>query len=139
MVVTLCLGYTYLWVDRYCINQHEDMPRQHQIDQMDIIYSRAEVTIVAAAGDGGNDGLPGLSRKAPPSRPMVEVGDVILTPFSQQSRRRNKSIKVELSWLDLLRIPALQPLPRLHRRAYFLDLLNHVLLEGSRMPWQCHS
>jgi hypothetical protein len=63
------LGYRYLWVDRYCIDQSATEKKMVQILQMDRIYKNAELTIVAAAGDGPKHGLPGIStaRKLQPS------------------------------------------------------------------------
>jgi hypothetical protein len=59
--VTLDIGFQYLWVDRYCINQDDLWDKRVQIDQMDQIYSNAEVTIIAAAGEGPDFGLPGVA------------------------------------------------------------------------------
>jgi hypothetical protein len=57
---TLKLGYTKLWVDFYCINQNDEIHVATQIAQMDMIYSKSEATIVAAACKTPHDGLPGL-------------------------------------------------------------------------------
>jgi len=59
--VTLALGYEYLWVDQYCINQKDRADKHDQVRQMDKIYSGAQVTIVAAAGTDASYGLPGAS------------------------------------------------------------------------------
>jgi hypothetical protein len=62
MTVTLQLGFKVLWIDKYCINQdtteHEIMA---QLASMDMIYQGGLVTIVAAAGDDADFGLPGVS------------------------------------------------------------------------------
>lgn len=67
MEVTQKLGLDYLWVDRYCIPQHDKEKKQYQIKNMHRIYRRAHFTIVAAAGDRPECGLPGVSstRKLP--------------------------------------------------------------------------
>lgn len=59
----VCLGIreTYLWVDSLCIIQDDPVIQKHQIDIMDTIYSQAVLTIVAAAGDHADSGLPGVS------------------------------------------------------------------------------
>ncbi|KAF7936750.1 hypothetical protein BELL_1188g00020 [Botrytis elliptica] len=60
--VTEALGYQYLWVDRYCIDQNPNSPHmQSMINQMDLVYSNARATIVAASGSSASDGLPGIS------------------------------------------------------------------------------
>ena len=57
---TTQLGFRYLWVDRYCIDQAS--PSKHlQIHNMDLIYGCASVTIVNAAGDDSDCSLPGVS------------------------------------------------------------------------------
>ena len=69
MIVTLELGWQYLWVDRYCIDQNDE-EKHFQISQMDKVYLCAVITIVAAAGKSANYGLPGVSntlRRAQPS------------------------------------------------------------------------
>jgi hypothetical protein len=61
MSITKVLGLRYLWIDRYCIDQGNDTEKQIQIQQMDLIYQHAFVTIVAAAGTDPHFGLPGVS------------------------------------------------------------------------------
>ncbi|KAK7964485.1 HET-domain-containing protein [Apiospora saccharicola] len=58
------LGYKYLWVDRYCIDQ-DATHQQHIFNQMHRIYSGASVTIIAAAGNDAEHGLPGVSVRRP--------------------------------------------------------------------------
>ena len=60
ITVTLKLGWRYLWVDRLCINQRDDADKHSQIGQMDLIFSGASVTLVAAAGLDADFGLPGV-------------------------------------------------------------------------------
>ncbi|KAL0473794.1 heterokaryon incompatibility protein domain-containing protein [Neurospora intermedia] len=59
--VTMNLGYRYLWVDRYCIPQDNAKAKQRQIQNMGKIYSRSALTIIAAAGEDSEYGLPGVS------------------------------------------------------------------------------
>ncbi|KFA71931.1 hypothetical protein S40288_06728 [Stachybotrys chartarum IBT 40288] len=61
IVVTKTLGLDYLWVDRICIDQSDDDKMLHQIRQMDLIYAKASLTIIAAAGNGPDHGLPGVN------------------------------------------------------------------------------
>ncbi|KAF2821120.1 HET-domain-containing protein [Ophiobolus disseminans] len=63
MTVTLALGFRYIWVDRYCIDQDNDVERHQQICMMDRIYSDARLTIIAAAGSDAGYGLPGVSTR----------------------------------------------------------------------------
>lgn len=68
MVVTRKLGFRYLWIDRYCINQQDAGIKHQQIQQMWDIYASASITLIATAGDGPNHGLPGVSLPRPPDR-----------------------------------------------------------------------
>ncbi|KAI8658012.1 hypothetical protein NCS57_01181700 [Fusarium keratoplasticum] len=61
--VTKALGFHYLWVDQYCINQTDLVVKMRQINQMDQVFGQAELTIVAACGDSAAYGLPGVSHR----------------------------------------------------------------------------
>ncbi|KAF2122601.1 heterokaryon incompatibility protein-domain-containing protein [Lophiotrema nucula] len=79
--VTKMLGYRFLWVDRYCINQSDLLERFSQIDQMDAIYENADLTIVAGAGKDDRYGLPGTGTARSPNRtpqPSAQLGDLML-------------------------------------------------------------
>ncbi|PKS10643.1 hypothetical protein jhhlp_002398 [Lomentospora prolificans] len=56
------LGFRYLWIDRYCIAQHDNKLKHRQIQQMRIIYRNGELCIVALDDDAEEAGLPGISR-----------------------------------------------------------------------------
>lgn len=60
VLVTKTLGLGYLWVDKHCINQEDSKHKDEQIAMMDQIYERANVTIIAAAGQDAHAGLPGV-------------------------------------------------------------------------------
>ena len=63
---TRMLGYDYLWVDRYCIDQTDPREVHSMVGKMDLIYSGSEVTIVAAAGRDESAGLPGMPGNSTP-------------------------------------------------------------------------
>jgi hypothetical protein len=63
ILATKKLGYRYLWVDRYCIPQEDNNERRQQIYQMDLVYSRAQATIIAVAGEDPSFGLPGVGSR----------------------------------------------------------------------------
>lgn len=54
------LGWNYLWVDRYCIDQNDDDDKSEQISRMGEIYKGFIITIIAAAGDDDEFGLLGV-------------------------------------------------------------------------------
>lgn len=64
------IGFRFLWVDRYCINQDN-------AEEMHIIYEDAGITIIAGAGEGPEFGLPGVSTPRHPQS-KVQVGDYML-------------------------------------------------------------
>jgi hypothetical protein len=61
MKVVRRLGYRYLWVDRYCINQNNAAEKHTQIRDMGRIYANAVATIVAVGGNDSEAGLPGVT------------------------------------------------------------------------------
>jgi hypothetical protein len=75
--VALKLGYQYLWVDRYCINQSDIDEKKLQISQMDRIYINAQITIIAVAGNGPSYGLPGINSKERKEQPSLRIGERI--------------------------------------------------------------
>ncbi|CAN9372662.1 unnamed protein product [Alternaria sp. RS040] len=66
--VTLQLGYSYIWIDRYCIDQQNDAEKHRLIMNMGAVYRGATLTIIAAAGDSPHSGLPGIN--GTPRRPQ---------------------------------------------------------------------
>jgi hypothetical protein len=61
MRVTLGLRFRYLWVDRYCIDQHDADQKHQQIANMGNIYAGATLTLVVAGSTDPDIGLPGVS------------------------------------------------------------------------------
>lgn len=59
MHVTKKLGYRYLWVDKYCIDQSNELIKMIQIGMMDKIYESSTATLVAAHGTNESVGLAG--------------------------------------------------------------------------------
>ncbi|OPB45444.1 hypothetical protein A0O28_0076540 [Trichoderma guizhouense] len=92
MAVTRAMGFRYLWVDRYCIDQNNSTVEHGQIRQMDAIYSNAEVTIIAAAGQDENYGLSGVGRHRPATQ-MVHIGDVAVVWTLKDPQAAIKSSK----------------------------------------------
>ncbi|KAI0884771.1 heterokaryon incompatibility protein-domain-containing protein [Annulohypoxylon maeteangense] len=60
MVLTREMGVDYLWIDRLCVIQDSDADKAVQIPQMDLVYSHATMSIVAACGTA-LDGLAGIN------------------------------------------------------------------------------
>ena len=79
MHVTLQLGFTYLWVDRHCINQNDEAIMKEQLHTMDMLYRNAELTIIAAAGSNSSFGLPGVRGQSRVAQPCSKIKGHILT------------------------------------------------------------
>ncbi|RDA91976.1 hypothetical protein CP533_1370 [Ophiocordyceps camponoti-saundersi (nom. inval.)] len=70
------LDFHFLWVDSICIIQDCQEDKDQQLRLMGEIYTHASLTIVAAAGDNCNAGIPGLrpgSRSCP--QPAALISD----------------------------------------------------------------
>ncbi|CAI9625383.1 unnamed protein product [Alternaria burnsii] len=61
MIATLQLCFRYLWVDRYCIDQHSTTQKHQQIVNMGKIYAGATLTFIAAGDTDHTLGIPGVS------------------------------------------------------------------------------
>jgi hypothetical protein len=74
MKITINLGFRYLWVDKYCINQDPNcIDLQTQLGAMDLIYHAAAVTIIAAAGDDSDSGLPGVGSRSRVAHSSIKI------------------------------------------------------------------
>ena len=78
ILATKKLGWQYLWVDRFCIDQHDQKIKDEQINTMDEIYRGAVLTIIAAAGLDDNLGLPGVGDTPRKPQPYTAVGETPL-------------------------------------------------------------
>jgi hypothetical protein len=77
---TKLVGYRFLWVDSLCIVQDDGVDLTAQIPNMHLVYGCASVTIVAAAGQDANSGLPGIrgrEREAFPTLVAEGVPDLV--------------------------------------------------------------
>ncbi|KAM0351099.1 hypothetical protein ACHAPU_002881 [Fusarium lateritium] len=91
IIVALELGIGHIWIDRYCVPQQECPEKLEQIQKMHEIYREADLTIVSAAGDGPEYGLPGISTprtKAPSVNVRVGSRQIVSTGTSAQGAIR---------------------------------------------------
>ncbi|KAK8115713.1 hypothetical protein PG984_012215 [Apiospora sp. TS-2023a] len=78
MTVASGLGFTYIYVDAFCLVQDDANDKREQLAIMGKIYANATVCIVAASGESAHSGLPGLSS---PRKPQIE--GQTLWPYGQ--------------------------------------------------------
>ncbi|KAK8130633.1 hypothetical protein PG999_003013 [Apiospora kogelbergensis] len=124
--VALELGYQYLWVDRYCIDQSSDMAvKQQQLQSMHKVYANAHVTLVMAAGRDASSGLAGATRCRPRvAMPCARVKGHILTCIPPEpSEQTLSSAWAERGWTYQEGLFA-------HRRLFFSE---------REMSYECQS
>ncbi|KAI0435166.1 heterokaryon incompatibility protein-domain-containing protein [Xylaria sp. FL1042] len=83
IVTANSLGYEWLWVDRVCIDQNSYGEKAKLIPYMRDIYAAAHLTIVAACGEGAEDGLlgaQGTPRKS--DKPLIIGPSIAVLPVS---------------------------------------------------------
>ncbi|PVH77437.1 HET-domain-containing protein [Cadophora sp. DSE1049] len=96
LLVTQNLGFRYLWIDRYCINQHDKAETSAQLQAMGSIYRNSQLTIIAAAGHDPSYGLPGVGKQHRRPLPSTQINgmylrairriDQVVTPSRWNSR-----------------------------------------------------
>lgn len=79
--VTKTLGFQYLWVDKFCIDQNDAATKHEQIKQMGAIYENAELTIIAAAGADETHGLPGAGKRPATPQNIARFGGMSVIPM----------------------------------------------------------
>ena len=152
IAVTKALGYEYLWVDKYCIEQESDDDKHHQISQMDLVYQAADLTIIAAAGKDADAGLPGVLDTPRNQQPVVEIGDfVIINSMPHPHDTIAKSKWSTRAWTLQEAVLSRRRLAFTPDQTYFeCDAMNccESLLEDrlllhskfkDRAKWYCHS
>jgi hypothetical protein len=100
MQVVKLLSMQYLWVDRYCIRQNDAFDKHNQIAKMDLVFKRAGLTIIAAAGSSPDHGLPGLgmsSRSAQVSGKLANRMMLLVPPHPTE--RVKKSHWMTRGWV----------------------------------------
>lgn len=120
LVVADKLGFQYIWIDRYCIDQDNKRETHAQIQQMGLIYGQAEVTIIAAAGRNPEHGLPGVTT-ARAENTLFKFGQHRLRPLWQSSENLvSQSVWMTRAW-------TYQECILSRRRLFFTS--QHVFLE----------
>ena len=99
ILVVKGLGFQYLWIDRYCIAQDSENEKHSQIQNMNMIYGHAEVTIIAAAGENPSYGLPGVNQRRRTSQSYAKVrGYTLVSTLSPPQREVESSRRATRAW-----------------------------------------
>ena len=67
------LGCRYLWIDALCVIQDDPAHLKANVGAMDKVYAGAWLTIIAAAGDNADGGLPGVYPDLPRAERQLRV------------------------------------------------------------------
>jgi hypothetical protein len=81
-----------------CINQDNALEKHTQIQNMDYIYSRAELTIIAAAGKDPHYGLPGVSSTHRIPQKYISIGDIELVQIVLDEPALQDSLWASRAW-----------------------------------------
>ncbi|KAI1189450.1 heterokaryon incompatibility protein-domain-containing protein [Nemania serpens] len=130
--VTEMLGIRFLWIDQACIDQQNQDEKYKQIQNMDAIYSNAEITLVATSQRYTHDGLPGA-----PGRPREPSDGILLAHGEYVIRsvpRHPEELVGDLEWST--RAWTYQEGLCSRRNLYFTD---HELFYECRCSRQCES
>ncbi|KAI0508340.1 HET-domain-containing protein [Xylaria bambusicola] len=118
------MGVDYLWVDRLCVIQDSDADKAIQLPQMDLVYSGAALTIVAASGTS-LDGLAGLNN----------------TP--RTITQRTAHVTENLSVMNVLRLDAAYQASAWRTRGWtFQEGLcsrRSIVITSDQVFWSCES
>jgi hypothetical protein len=76
IMATMYLGYRYLWVDAYCIDQESIDDKRGQIEQMDAIYSNSVATLITPRAKDPSARVPGVKNRTSGSGKdgLVKIG-----------------------------------------------------------------
>ncbi|KAI1082285.1 heterokaryon incompatibility protein-domain-containing protein [Whalleya microplaca] len=125
------IGYQYLWVEVLCIDQSSKHDKEKIVSKMDLIYSSADLTIIAASSQGALPGVGGI--------PRIKQDVLELNSFEQgKGGTRNDEVIIFTSPINIVKhIQAsswysrgwcFQEAILSSRRLYFTD--HEMLFEG---------
>jgi len=129
LIATRKLGFRHLWVDRYCIPQDNAEEKHSQIKNMGRIYAQCVLTIICAAGDGPDLGLPGVGATKRIPQPTLRWGkEELVYCFTKGSRRDVHSSKWNSrGWTYQEGLLARRRLVFTERQAYFQCQAMHQI------------
>ncbi|KAK3486910.1 HET-domain-containing protein [Neurospora hispaniola] len=137
MVVVKRLGQQYLWVDQYCIDQHNDQDKHAQIKNMDRIYEGSHATIVAFSGVDSSSGLPGVSSIPRTRQHRFTSSKVTLLGFTPPITRQplDASIWMKRGWTFQEALLSRRLLIFTQEQVYFLCSRGWWVESCTRRSW----
>jgi hypothetical protein len=131
---TLRLNQRFLWVDRYCIDQSNAQEKHDQIANMDSIYSYANLTIVAAAGNGMASGLPGVDATMRKPQPRLRIGqETVISTLPTSSYEINRAEWSTRGWTFQEALLSRRRVVFMEHQVYFQCNAMHCL-ESIHLP-----
>lgn len=76
--LTLSLGFRYLWIEGFCLSKLNKHDKLRQTKLIGEIFFQSALTIIVAAGEGIDDGIPGLSISREPQL-SLQIQDSLFT------------------------------------------------------------
>lgn len=114
------LGWNYLWIDRYCIDQNDDDDKSEQIGRMGDIYGASTITIIAAAGDDDDFGLPGLGSRCRKPQPHAYIrGRLLVSSLPRPEHAIHTSKWASRGWTYQEAALSTRRLVFTHEQVYF--------------------
>ncbi|KIW12845.1 hypothetical protein PV08_08032 [Exophiala spinifera] len=98
MKVTRELGYRFLWCDVLCVTQDDASQKAADISHMYQIYTRADLTIIAAGEGTADQGLPGISYERTIQRSAQIQPDLWLYTATRQPLVTRSGIALSCPW-----------------------------------------
>jgi len=127
------LGFDFLWVDRYCIDQTNEADIREQIQHMGDIFGAADLTIVAAAGIDANHGLPGVQSTPRMKQPTLEMGNNVFLAFKHPKAAIARSTWNTRAWTYAESFNSNRRLIFTEEQAYFECTFMHAF-ENLKTP-----
>lgn len=127
------LDIPYVWVDKYCIDQADKSEKHQVIRQMDQIYHDATITIIAAAGNDAEYGLPGVSDLSRDEQVSIDIGNQKYLVFPDSTRELRQSMWSTRAWTYQEALLSRRRLIFTNTQAYFQCMEMHCW-EGLKAP-----
>jgi hypothetical protein len=132
IAVTKALGFRYLWIDQYCIDQQNPDEVEFQTSRMNQIYVGSELTIVMASGDQ-HCHIPGVGTPREPESRITYEDLIICPPRAHVLDEIQASNWMTRAWTFQEAYLSLRLLVFTPTQSYF-ECQSNVVYESSKVP-----